>query len=156
MPDVASSPLLLRFIHSLNFPNTKSQRKHKRTYPFPKKKRAKTFPRSFPPPFPLISWSSTRKRDVSKLRGIGQRSVERRVHPLLDSQPRPNFRFEGPLSSRPASKRVFASSVTGTRRKRRKRRRRRRRRLTPVNIVDRESRDTSRRGIYEAASFVSA
>lgn len=111
--------LLLRFIYLLNFPNTIP--KHRRTYFKRPEETSKIFPKNLSLLFSPISWSSTRKRDVSKLRGITglgfPRSTECgtppvRVYPLFDSHP--GRIFEGPLSSRAASKRVFASSVTGT------------------------------------------
>lgn len=108
-----------RFIYLLNFQNTIP--KHRRTYFKRPEETSKISPKNLSLLFSPISWSSTRKRDVSKLRGITglgfPRSTECgtppvRVYPLFDSHP--GRIFEGPFSSRAASKRVFASSVTGT------------------------------------------
>lgn len=160
----AAFSLLLRFILLIKSPKYQSPNISRLNRPEETRKISllKTFLRSLLSRFSPISstWSSTRKRDVSKLRGIGHGGWDFAVNgvwnvaftpffgPRFHSHPRPNSRFEGPLSSRneflpapwrePATKEQEEEDVT------------------PVNIVDRESRDTSRRGIYEAASFVSA
>lgn len=112
----AAFSLLLRFILLIKSPKYQSPNISRLNRPEETRKISllKTFLRSLLSRFSPISstWSSTRKRDVSKLRGIGHGGWDFAVNgvwnvaftpffgPRFHSHSRPNSRFEGPLSSR--------------------------------------------------------
>lgn len=120
--------LLLRFIYLLNFPNTIP--KHRRTYFKRPEETSKISPKNLSLLFSPISWSSTRKRDVSKLRGItgvgisavnGVWNAARPRLPPFRLSPRPNFRGAALISRRVETS--FCQLRDGNQLRRRRRRR---------------------------------
>lgn len=117
-----------RFIYLLNFQNTIP--KHRRTYFKRPEETSKISPKNLSLLFSPISWSSTRKRDVSKLRGItgvgisavnGVWNAARPRLPPFRLSPRPNFRGAALISGRVETS--FCQLRDGNQLRRRRRRR---------------------------------
>lgn len=117
-----------RFIYLLNFQNTIP--KHRRTYFKRPEETSKISPKNLSLLFSPISWSSTRKRDVSKLRGItgvgisavnGVWNAARPRLPPFRLSPRPNLRGAALISGRVETS--FCQLRDGNQLRRRRRRR---------------------------------